>query len=149
MVTRLIWTRSCKVPNPYPPHNNPLMEEYDLKIGKVISVSILLLFTVIFLTSCSKIVNEEYVDVEATITDTYYRPSYITPMIAGKVTTFVTHPAVHSVTVEYEGVEYRISGSSFYDEHKDDVGKSVKVVCHKIHYDDGSIRQTILEGDSK
>lgn len=117
------------------------MRKYNLKIKKVLLVSIFLFFTVTFLTSCAKLVSEKYVDVEATITDTYYKPSYIIPMRTGKITTFVTHPAVYRVTIEYEGIEYNISGSNFYNEHKHRVGESVKVVCHKRYYDDGTIRQ--------
>lgn len=69
-------------------------------------------------------------------------------MIAGKVRTFVIHPAVYRVTVEYEGLEYNISVSSFYNEYKDRIGESVKVVCHKRYYDDGSIRQDVESPDN-
>lgn len=110
---------------------------------KIIFVLTFLVFTVIFLTSCNKLTREEYTDVEAIITDTYYKPSYTTYVMCGKVPMVTTYPAEYRVTVKYDGVEYNISGSKFYKENKDKIGKSVKVVCHKKYYDDGSVKQDI------
>lgn len=119
-----------------------------MKIRKIIFILTFLIFTVTFLTSCAKLTREEYVDVEAVITDTYYRPSYTAIIPQGKTMRPIIYPAVYRVTVTYEGIEYNISGRSFYKEHKDETGKTIKVVCHKRYYDDGSIKQDIEAPDN-
>ena len=118
-----------------------------MKTRKIIFVLTFLVFTVIFLTSCTKLTREEYIDVEAVITDTYYKPPYTTYVMCGKVPMVTTHPAEYRVTVKYDGAEYNINGSKFYKENKDKVGKSVKVVLHKKYYDDGSVKQDIEAPD--
>lgn len=117
-----------------------------MKIRKIILVLTLFIF-VIFLASCSKITHEEYIDVEAVITNVYYKPSYRTFIMCGKVPMATTYPSKYRVTVKYEGVEYNINGSKFYKENKDKVGKTIKVVCHKEYYDDGSVKQYIEAPD--
>jgi hypothetical protein len=114
-----------------------------MKIRKIIFVLTFLILTVTFLTSCTKLTNEEYIDVEAVITDTYYKPPYTTYVMCGKVPVVNTYPAEYRITVKYEGVEYNISGSKFYKENKDKIGKTVKVVCHKRYYEDGSVKKDI------
>ncbi len=112
-----------------------------MKIRKIIFV--LTFFIVTFLASCAKITKEEDIDVKATIIGTYHRPSCVIPIRSGDITTFITQPAVYKVTVEYEGIEYKISDRNFYEECKDKIGETVKVVCHKIYYDNGDTIQGI------
>lgn len=82
---------------------------------KRIIASILLNMCLMFaLTGCAKCISTEYENVEVNIVDEYHRGMYVTPIRAGKVTTMVTHPAVYRITVEYNGVEYTISGSDTY-----------------------------------
>ena len=55
----------------------------------------------------------------------------------------ISCPPEYNVTVKYEDIEYKITDRNFYEKHKDKVGETVKVVCHKRYYDDGTIEQDI------
>lgn len=114
---------------------------------KIIFVLTFLIFTVIFITSCAKLTREEYIDVEAIITNVYYKPSYKTLIMVGRVPMYKKHRAKYRITVKYEGKEYNISGRKFYKKNKNKIGKSIKVVLRKRYYDDGSVRQDIEAPD--
>lgn len=94
---------------------------------------------------CAKCVSTEYENVEVTIVDEYHRGTYVTPMRIGKVTTMQTHPAVYRITVEYNSIEYTISGSATYNKYKDKVGQSVIGTLEIRTFDDGSVRYNITE----
>lgn len=70
---------------------------------------------------------------------------YMTPIRAGKVTTVVTHPAVYRITVEYNSVEYDIRGSNTYNKYKDMVGQNTIAVLEITTYDNGEIKEEIIE----
>ena len=70
---------------------------------------------------------------------------YITPVRAGKVTLMITHPAVYQITVEYNGVEYTISGSDTYNKYKDKVGQTTMETLEICTYDDGTVKYDIIE----
>lgn len=95
------------------------------------------------LSGCAKLVNTEYQKVEVVITDEYYRGMYITPIFNGKTTIMITHPAVYQITVEYNGVEYTISGSDTYNKYKDNVGQTVTGTLEIRTYDNSNIRYNI------
>lgn len=95
------------------------------------------------LTGCAKCISTEYENVEVNIVDEYHRGMYVTPIRAGKVTTMVTHPAVYRITVEYNGVEYTISGSDTYNKYKDMVGQTTTGTLEIRTYDNGSVRYDI------
>lgn len=100
---------------------------------------------IILLSGCAKLVNIEHQEVEVTITDEYHRGMYVTPMRVGKVTTMQTHPAVYRITVEYNGIEYTISGSDTYNKYKDKVGEIATGTLEILTYDDGTVRYNITE----
>ena len=95
------------------------------------------------LVGCAKLVSTKYESVEVNIVDEYHRGMYVTPIIAGKVTTMVTHPAVYEITVEYNGVEYTISGSDTYNKYKEKVGQTTIGTLEIRTYDDGTVRYDI------
>lgn len=111
---------------------------------KFLSV-ITIICLIISLFGCAKLVNIEYQEVEVTITDEYYRGMYVTPMRVGKVTTMQTHPAVYRITVEYNGIEYTISGSDTYNKYKDKVGEIAIGTLEIRTYVDGTVRHNITE----
>lgn len=92
------------------------------------------------LSGCAKLVNTEYQKVEVTITDEYHRGMYITPIFNGKTTTMITHPAVYRITVEYNDIEYAISGSNTYEKYKDKVGQTAIGTLEICTYDDGTVK---------
>ena len=96
------------------------------------------------LVGCAKLINTEYENVEVNIVDEYHRGMYVTPIRAGKVTTMVTHPAVYRITVEYNGVEYTISGSDTYNKYKEKVGQIAIGTLEISTYDDGTVKYDII-----
>lgn len=111
---------------------------------KRIIASILLISCLMFaLTGCAKCISTEYENVEVNIVDEYHRGSYVTPMRVGKVTTMQIHPAVYRITVEYNSVEYTISGRDTYNKYKDMVGQTATGTLEIRTYDDGSVRYDI------
>lgn len=93
---------------------------------------------------CAKCISTEYENVEVTIIDEYHRGVYMTPMRVGKVTTFVTHPAVWRITVGYNGVEYTIGGSDTYNKYKDKIGQTTIGELKIETYDDGTVKYGIM-----
>ena len=99
------------------------------------------------LSGCAKLVNTAYQKVEVVIMDEYYRGMYITPIFNGKTTTMITHPAVYRITVEYNGVEYTISGSNTYNKYKNKVGETAIGNLEIRTYDDGTVKYEITSLD--
>ena len=97
------------------------------------------------LVGCAKLVNKECENVEVSIVDKYHRGMYMTPVFNGKTTTMITHPAVYRITVEYNGVEYTISGSDTYNKYKEKVGKTTIGTLEIRTYDDGTVKYDITE----
>lgn len=106
---------------------------------------IMLIAVLVVLTGCAKVINTEYKEVDVKITDTYHRAAYVTPIRAGKVSSVVTHPAVYRTYVEYEGVEYTLSGSGIYGKYKNKIGQTIKGKLKIDTYDDNTIRYDIIE----
>ena len=97
------------------------------------------------LTSCAKVISTETKDVEVEIIDEYHRGMWLQPILTGKVTTMITHPAVYEITVEYNGSEYVISGSDTYEIYKDKIGEISIGVLEIKTYDNGKITEDIIE----
>lgn len=93
-----------------------------------------------FTVGCSELISTEYQNVEVTIVDEYYRPTIIQPVLAGKVTTFITHPSVYRITVKYNDSKYTISGRETYNKYKNKVGQTAIGTLKICTYDDGSVR---------
>lgn len=62
-----------------------------------------------------------------------------------KTTTLVTHPAEYRITVEYDGIEYVISGRDVYDKYSDKVGEYTNGTLETKTYDNGIIDYDIIE----
>lgn len=108
-------------------------------------LTLLLLAILIFsFVGCAKCISAEYNDVEVIIVDKYHRAMWTQPVFTGKVRTFITHPAVWHITVEYNGVEYTINGSNTYNKYKDKVGQTTNGKLEIKTYDDGTVRFNII-----
>lgn len=99
---------------------------------------------ILILCGCAKCISTETTEVEVEITDEYHRGSYMTPMRVGKVTTFITHPAVYRIIVEYKGNEYTVNGKDTYDLYKDKIGETATGILETKTYDDESVRYNII-----
>lgn len=111
---------------------------------KIISL-VVIICLVFLLVGCAKVVNTEYESVEVNIVDIHHRAMWLQPMKAGKVTTFITHPAVYEITVEYNNVEYTIDDQDAYNRYKDKLGQSTIGTLEIRTYDDGTVRYNITE----
>lgn len=115
-----------------------------LQIACVLAVLVLGLAVVINATGCSKVVDTKQEEVLVKVVDEYSRGSYMLPMQAGKVTTWVTYPATHRITVEYDGVEFTINGEETYYKYKDQVGMIASATLETRTYDDGTVKYDII-----
>ena len=105
---------------------------------------VMIMCLIISLTGCAKVINTEYKNVEVHIVDKYYRGMWMQPVRSGKITTFVTHPAVYNITVEYNNAEYTINDSNIYDRYKDKIGHTTVGTLETRTYDDGTVKYNII-----
>jgi hypothetical protein len=113
---------------------------------KIISVIfIIALITVVLLcfTGCAELINTETKEVDAAITDVYYKGAWVQPISTGKSMIMITHPAQYKVTFEYEDVTLTVDNKKLYDFCKDNIGATAK--CNLIieYYDDGTVHKTL------
>lgn len=109
----------------------------------------LVLLLCIMLTGCKTAVNVEDKPVTVTITDTYHRSAWMQPIHAGKVTTFITHPAQYNVVVEYENETYTLDNQELYDQYKDKIGEQAPAILRITLYDDDTYdKDIIMDEDS-
>lgn len=108
-------------------------------------MKILLLIAIILLcfTSCAELIDVETREVEATITDVYYKGSWIQMIPVGKSVVSIFHQARYKVTFTYEDVTLTVDDKELYDCYKDKIGAMVKCDLITEYYDDGSIEQTL------
>lgn len=108
-------------------------------------IALLLALVFIFsLVGCAKCVSTEYEDVEVRIVDGYHRGSWMQPIFNGETTTYITHPAVGHITVEYEGVEYTVGGSDTYHRYIGKIGQTVTGVLEIRKFDDGTVTYDVV-----
>ena len=112
---------------------------------KRILVFLMFMIMILSLVGCAKLVSTEYENVEVNIVDEYHKGMYTTPVFNGKTTMMVTHPAVYRIIVEYNGVEYTISGSDTYNKYKEKVGQIAIGTLEIRTYDDGTVKYDITE----
>ena len=111
---------------------------------KLISIICLILILLNF-TSCAELISTDYEDVEVLVVDKYHRGVWLQPIRVNKTTTYITHPATWSIMVEYEGVEYTISGRDVYDKYEDKIGQTTTGTLEIKTYDDGTVKYDIVE----
>lgn len=111
----------------------------------LICILILCLLSSVIFTGCKKLVSTEQTTVKVEVVDSYHRAGYNTLVWTGKVHTVVRHPAVWRITIEYEDVEYTISGSDTYNKYKERIGDIVNGTLVTRTYDDGSVSYDIVD----
>ncbi len=115
-----------------------------MKLKNRIIILLLLMVLIFNFSGCAKYIGTKYENVEVTITDEYHRVMWIQPIRAGKVTTFITHPTIWQITVEYNGVEYTVSGSDTYNKYKDKIGQTTIGELEIKTYDNGTVKYDIV-----
>ena len=122
------------------------MSDRAILTAVIIILSFVLISTLcVCTTSCAKLIDTTYEEVEVTIIDSYHRAAYMTPMCVGKTITFQHHPARWYIYVTYNGEQYDISGSDTYHAYKNRIGETVMGTLKTNTYDDGSIYLDITE----
>lgn len=117
-------------------------------IMKKVLYSIAMMFIFMFiLTGCAKCISTETSTVQVKIIDEYHRTAYTTMYYSPATKTMMpqSHPAVYRITVEYNGVEYNISGSNTYNKYSDKIGEYVDGILETKKYDDGTVRYNIVD----
>ena len=106
----------------------------------------ILLVTIVLISfvGCAKLVKTECETVDVKIVDSYHRSAWVQTISAGKVHTTVAHPAIYRIYVEYNGVEYTVSGSETYRAYKDRVGEVISATLEINTYDDGTTKHDII-----
>lgn len=112
---------------------------------KFVAIMVLSFIMMFSLVGCRKVVSVETQEVEVSIVDEYYRGSYFSPVFNGKFTTMINHPAIYRITVEYEGVEFVLSGKDIYNKYSNQVGETTMGTLEIKTYDDGSTKWDIIE----
>lgn len=115
-----------------------------MKLKNRIFTLLLLLVMIFSLVGCAKCISTEYESVEVVIVDKYHRGMWMQPIRAGKVTTFITHPAVWRITVEYNGVKYYVNGNDTYNKYKDKIGQTTIGELEIKIYDDDTVKYNIV-----
>jgi hypothetical protein len=98
----------------------------------------------ISLVGCDEIIRTETKEVEVAIVDSYYSPPWSQPIWTGKFFTYMPHPAIYQITVEYGGVEYDLNSSELYETYKNRIGETVTGILEIIYYDSGHVYREIV-----
>ena len=106
---------------------------------------IIIVCLVISLAGCAKLVSTEYENVEVCVVDICHSDMWLQPIKAGKVTTFITHPAEYKVTVEYNGVNYIVDDENTYNRYKDKIGQTTTGTLEICTYDNNKLKYNIIE----
>ena len=96
------------------------------------------------LVGCAECISTEYENVEVVVVDEYYRGAWLQPVMINGKTTFIHHPAVYQITVEYNGAKHTVSGSNTYNKYKDKIGQTVIGTVEIKTYDDGTVKYNIV-----
>ena len=110
------------------------------KIINVIGLFIIIALFCLCLSGCAKVVNTESTNVLATITDMKYRSSYITPIRSGKTTTYVTHPAIYIVVIQYKDIILEKESYELYEKYKGRIGENIECKLITKYYDNNTTR---------
>lgn len=109
-------------------------------------IAIMLIF-MFALTGCAKCINTETSTVQVKITDEYHRAAYTTMYYSPATKTMIpqSHSAEYRITVEYDGIEYNISGSNTYNKYYNQTGEYVNGTLETKKYNDGTVRYSIVD----
>ena len=108
---------------------------------------LLVLLSCLLLTGCNKVVHTEKTKVEVTIVNSYHQDKITYPHYNTSTKTWTTK--VHQyeenyVYVEYDGMEYTLSGEQYYRQFGHRIGEEVGAYLITKTYEDGTTKQEII-----
>lgn len=103
-----------------------------------------ILFSILILSGCAKLVSTEETKVQVKIVDESYKPEDILPMYNGKDWYTMIEPAEYNIFVEYKGEQYEINDKDTYEKYADKIGEYANGTLRTKKYDDGSERYKII-----
>ena len=95
-------------------------------------------------TGCAKLVSKTQEEVLVSVVDAWYRGPYMQPVMTGKTTTFISHPAAYLVTVEYGGKEFTINDMNTYYRYEDRVGEITTGILETSVYSNDNVWYDIV-----
>lgn len=118
------------------------MDREDITVGITVLVTALLvaLLAIVIILASPKLVSEEKVEVEATITEVRHRSAIVTQ--------YVKRPADNDIYFEYEGIKGNWDTDyATYKAYKDKEGESIKCYLITRIYEDGSEETRLVAVD--
>lgn len=115
------------------------------KMIRTLMVFVMVLVLAFTVIGCAKVTETKDEDVIVTVIDEYYRGRRVQPVRAGKVTTYVTHPAQYKIYVTYDGVEYCLDDAKIYNEYSNKIGTEATAILRTTYYDNGKVKKDIVD----
>ena len=86
----------------------------------------------------------ETYNIEAIVENAYHKDMYVTPMLIGKITMFVTQPEVNQLTLRYNDESFVIQcNKSEYDNYCNKIGETISCRITESIYGGKSIGRSI------
>ena len=111
----------------------------------IVALCLSILLIIFAFTGCAKVINVQQEIVEVQIVDSNRRSAWMQPVRAGKVTTFIHHPARYEIIVEYNGTKHTFNNQAIYDKYKNSIGEYTEAVLETKTYDNGKVRWSLTE----
>lgn len=113
---------------------------------KTLTILLAMLIVTFSLVGCAKCISTEISTVQVKVTDEYHRTAYTTMHYSPATKTMLpqSHPAVYRITVEYDGVEYDISGSDTYNKYSDKIGEYTNGTLETKKYDNRTVKYKVI-----
>ena len=111
---------------------------------KILPIFLIVLSLTLLLVSCAKVISESEELHTVIIVDSYHKSAWLQTVRCGKVTTYMTHPAKHIVTVMFNGEEYNIDNYDIYYQFKDKINAPATGTFNVKIYDDNTIEYKLI-----
>ena len=106
----------------------------------------------VLLTSCTKLIKTELIDVDVVIDKVYHQDSYYDYVYVRHGMEYyyldgyekIYNPEINWIRVRYEDVYETIEGKDFYEKYKNCVGQTIKGTLKINTFNNGDISKTII-----
>lgn len=108
----------------------------------------------VLLTSCTKIIKTELIDVDVIIDEVYHKDSYYDYVYVGNRKEYYYgafgdyerryNPEINRIKVKYENVYETIESKALYEKYKNCVGQTIKGTLKIDIFNNGDVSKTII-----